>query len=121
MKKYIFLFTITLFVPFINKAQDLADALRFSNIAVSGTARAGAMGNAFGALGGDFTSAGINPAGIGVYRSSELTITPISGSTRVESMYYGNGREDTDYKFSLNNMSYVYSIPVAAKNEAGML
>ena len=94
-------------MPFLIHAQDLADALRYSNIAVSGTARAGAMGNAFGALGGDFTSASINPAGIGLYRSSELTITPISGSTRVESMYYGTGRQDTDYKFSLDRKSVV--------------
>ncbi|HSO86715.1 MAG TPA: hypothetical protein VLQ91_09210 [Draconibacterium sp.] len=121
MKRYFFLITIALFVPFLIQAQDLADALRYSNIAVSGTARSGAMGNAFGALGGDFTSASINPAGIGVYRSSELTITPISGSTRVESIYYGTGREDSDYKFSLSNMSYVYSMPVAAKNEAGIV
>jgi hypothetical protein len=27
----------------------------------------------------------------------------------------------SDYKFSLNNMSYVYAIPVAAKNEAGIV
>lgn len=121
MKRYFFLITIGLFMPFLIHAQDLADALRYSNIAVSGTARAGAMGNAFGALGGDFTSASINPAGIGLYRSSELTITPISGSTRVESMYYGTGREDTDYKFSLSNMSYVYSLPIGAKNEAGIV
>jgi hypothetical protein len=121
MKKYFFLFTITLFVPFLIQAQDLADALRYSNLSVSGTARSGAMGNAFGALGGDFTSASINPAGIGLYRSSEFTITPISGSTRVESNYFGTGREDSDYKFSLNNMSYVYAIPVAAKNESGIV
>jgi hypothetical protein len=121
MKRYFFLITITLFAPFLIHAQDLADALRYSNIAVSGTARAGAMGNAFGALGGDFTSVSINPAGIGVYRSSELTITPISLSTKVESNYLGTGMENSDYKFSLNNMSYVYSMPVAGKNEAGIV
>lgn len=121
MKKYFFLFTIILFMPFFIQAQDLADALRYSNIAVSGTARSGAMGNAFGALGGDFTSASINPAGIGLYRSSELTVTPILGSTRVESNYLGTKREDSDYKFSLSNMSYVYAIPVAAKNESGIV
>lgn len=121
MKRYFSLITIALFMPFLIQAQDLSDALRYSNLTVSGTARAGAMGNAFGALGGDFTSASINPAGIGVYRSSELTITPLSGSTRIESIYYGSGREDSDYKFSLSNMSYVYSIPVAARNEAGIV
>jgi len=121
MKKYIFLFTIALSAPFLNHAQDLADALRYSNLSVSGTARSGAMGNAFGALGGDFTSASINPAGIGLYRTSEFTVTPISGSTRVESNYLGTGREDSDYKFSLSNMSYVYTMPVAGKNEAGIV
>lgn len=121
MKKYIFLITIAVFVPFFMQAQDLADALRFSSTQVQGTARAGAMGNAFGALGGDFTSAGINPAGIGLYRSSEFTVTPISGSTKVEGSYYGRTMENSDYKFSLNNMSYVYAIPVAANNEAGIV
>lgn len=121
MKKYFYLFTITLFVPFLIQAQDLADALRYSKISVSGTARSGAMGNAFGALGGDFTSASINPAGIGIFRSGELTLTPISGSTRVESNYLGTTREDSENLFSLSNMSYVYTIPVAAKNEAGIV
>lgn len=121
MKKYSFLLTIALFMPFLMKAQDLADALRYSNIQVQGTARSAAMGNAFGALGGDFTSASINPAGIGIYRSSEFTVTPISGSTRVESMFLGTGREDSDYKFSLSNMSYVYAVPVAGQTESGIV
>ena len=121
MKKYIFLFSIVLLVPVASMAQDLADALRYSNISVAGTARAGAMGNAFGALGGDFTSASINPAGLGLYRSSEFTITPVSMSTRVESKYYGTGREDSDYKFSLNNISYVNTISMAGTNEAGIV
>jgi hypothetical protein len=121
MKRYIFLLTIAVFVPFVMQAQDLADALRYSNIVVQGTARSAAMGNAFGALGGDFTSASINPAGIGIYRSSEFTVTPIFGNTSVESIYYGTKREMSDFKFSLNNMGYVYAVPVAANNEAGLV
>lgn len=121
MKRYFFLITIALFMPFLIQAQDLADALRYSNLTVSGTARAGAMGNAFGALGGDFTSASINPAGIGLYRSSELTISPIFGNTRVEGVYYGTSREDSESKFSLSNLGYVYSLPVSATNEAGIV
>lgn len=121
MKKYIFLFSIILLFPFASIAQDYTDALRYSNISVAGTARAGAMGNAFGALGGDFTSASINPAGLGLYRSSEFTVTPVSMSTRVESKYYGTGREDSDYKFALNNISYVNTISMAGTNEAGIV
>jgi hypothetical protein len=121
MKKYIFLFTIAVFVPFCMMAQDLSDALRYSDIQVQGTARAGAMGNAFGGLGGDFTSASINPAGIGLYRSSEFTVTPIFGNTNAKTNYYGTNRESSDFKFSLNNMSYVYAVPVPASNEAGIV
>jgi len=40
-----------------------------------GTARGLAMGGAFGALGGDQTGVAINPAGIAVYRSSEVAGT----------------------------------------------
>ena len=108
-------------MPFLIEAQGVSDALRYSQTQVQGTARAGSMGNAFGALGGDFTSVSINPAGLGLYRSSEFIITPISNSIRVESSYYGNTVEDTDYKFSLNNMSYVSTIPTYKTNEAGLV
>lgn len=121
MKKYIFLFSIIFAFPFLNHAQDMVDALRYSNFSVSGTARSTAMGNAFGALGGDFTSASINPAGLGIYRSSEFAVTPISMSTRVETSYYNNPGEDSDYKFTLNNISYVGTIPVIGRNEAGIV
>jgi hypothetical protein len=57
-------------------AQNQVDALRYSQIYPGGTARSTAMGGAFGALGGDFYSASLNPAGLGVYRSSEFTFTP---------------------------------------------
>jgi len=121
MKRYIILIVIVLTMPILVSAQDLVDALRYSDIQVSGTARAGAMGNAFGALGGDFTSAGINPAGLGLYRSGEFAITPISMSTKVETEYYRNPSSSSDYKFSLNNFSYVGTIPVIGKNEAGIV
>lgn len=121
MKRYFILFTITMLVPFFMQAQDLADALRYSSFQTQGTARAGAMGNAFGALGGDFTSVGINPAGIGLYRSGEFAITPKSSSTNIESSYWGTSVEDNNYKFMLNNLSYISTIPLSSRNEAGII
>lgn len=121
MKRYLILFTITFLVPYFSQAQDLVDALRYSQIQVQGTARAGGMGNAFGALGGDFTSVSINPAGIGLYRSGEFAITPKSNHTKIESSYWGATTDDTNYKFTLNNLSYVSTIPTKATSEAGMI
>lgn len=121
MKRLIKLLTIAMLVPFSMQAQDLADALRYSNLQAQGTARAGAMGNAFGALGGDFTSVSINPAGLGVYRSGELTLTPAFGQVSVESNYLGNSMDDNLYNFSFNNLSYVAAIETRNTSESGMV
>jgi len=121
MKKYFILFAITMLLPFFIQAQGLVDALRYSQIQTQGTARAGSMGNAFGALGGDFTSVSINPAGIGLYRSGEFTITPKLTYSKVESSYWGTNTEDTNYKILLNNISYVSSIPTKTTSEAGIV
>ena len=47
-----------------------------------GTARSMAMGNAFTALGADMVSASMNPAGIGMYVSSDVSISPIMQFTK---------------------------------------
>ena len=57
-------------------AQVPEDALRMSWNTPSGTARNQAIGGAMGSLGGDISSNFINPAGIGIYKTSELVITP---------------------------------------------
>jgi hypothetical protein len=57
-------------------AQNVDDALRYSQIFYGGTARSYSMGGAFTALGGDASTLNQNPAGIGVFRASEITITP---------------------------------------------
>lgn len=121
MKKYFVLLTIFMLTSVFLYSQDLVDALRYSNTIVQGTARSGAMGNAFGALGGDFTSVGINPAGIGLYRSGEFSITPRSSSSNAEGIYYGTSVSDKDYKFMLNNISYVSAIPTGSRSEAGII
>lgn len=75
MKKFAYIFSTLLFIASSVFAQGELDALRNSRNDLYGTARAMAMGNAFGALGGDLTGVSINPAGIAVYRSSELVGT----------------------------------------------
>ena len=58
-------------------AQGEMDAYKFSQYDISGTARYMSMGGAFGALGGDISSMRTNPAGLGIYRSSEVLTTMI--------------------------------------------
>jgi hypothetical protein len=120
MKKLIYTVSFLLFAC-STFAQDLTDALRYSNYKIKGTARSAAMGNAFGALGGDFTSLSINPAGVAVYRSGEFTFTPSLGNTSVDGKYLGNTENDSKYNVSLDNLGYVTTIPTGANSESGVV
>ena len=92
-----------------SKAQNESDALRYSMLSPGGTARSVSMGSAFGALGGDFSSLSINPAGIGLYRSSEFTITPSFSLGKVGSTFYSTSEEDIKYNFNVGNLGMVFA------------
>ena len=56
-------------------AQTVTDALTFGQYYHGGTARYMSMGGAFNALGGDFSTLSVNPAGLGVFRSDEFSLS----------------------------------------------
>jgi len=97
-------------------AQNHLDALRYSKLNPGGTARFVAMGGAFGALGSDFSALSSNPGGIGLYRSSEFTITPAFSTTTTESKLNQNVREDSRYNFHLGNVGVVMTNNPGLKN-----
>lgn len=57
-------------------AQGPADALRYSQLQFGGPARTQGIAGANVALGGDFGNLTSNPAGLGLYRKSEVTFSP---------------------------------------------
>ena len=99
-------------------AQDHFDALRFSQNFYEGTARFTSMGGAFAALGGDFTSLSINPAGIGVYRGIEFSMTPAISYSRTSSAYENvGGVKDTHTKFGFSNMGFVSPVYISSSSK----
>ncbi len=62
-------------MPAAMMAQSAVSAYQLSRNDLRGTARFMSMGGAFGALGGDLSTLNQNPAGIGVYRSSEIGVS----------------------------------------------
>jgi hypothetical protein len=112
MKKVALSLLTAIILGFSAMAQNELDALRFSMTDPGSTARFVAMGGAFGALGGDFSTLSLNPAGLGVYRSSEFTLTPSLSYHNVESGYFGNIEEDMKYSFYLGNVGLVFSMPL---------
>jgi len=101
--------------------QTSADALRYSRIFYSGTSRFVGMGGAFGAVGADFSTLAINPAGIGLYQSSEISLTfaPMVGNTKSD--YYGSISTDNKVNFALGNFGFIFTIKPYNKNKSGGL
>jgi hypothetical protein len=109
MKRIIILISVALFTTSILSAQNEEDALRYSRQFITGTARSVGMGGAMGAIGGDFTSLSINPAGIGVYRSNEFTFSPSLNWNSTQSDFLRNKIDQTRYGMKLGNVGYVIS------------
>lgn len=107
MKTRYYITSIVLFLAVNAFAQDQSQAIRFSQEYIQGTARYAAMGGAFGALGGDFSSASQNPAGLGLYRGSEITFTPSYLINNSSSNYLGNTNKDNSTKLSISNLGLV--------------
>lgn len=102
--------TISFFMSLlISSAQNETDALRYSQVFPGGTARMMSMGGAFSAFGGDFSTLSINPAGIGVYRSSEYTVTPSMNYMNIQSQYLGNSKNDSKSNFFIGNAGLIFS------------
>ena len=88
-------------------AQSTSEAYNLSNLSVQGTARSIGFGGALGSVGGDFSSISVNPAGLGVYRSSELTFTPSLKVNGSSTDFLGNTSTDNMTRGTVNNFGLV--------------
>ncbi len=83
-------------------AQTPDDALRVGWYSTNGTARNIALGGAMGALGGDLSAVNTNPAGAGIYKTSEWLLSPSWQMNHHLLAYRGS---DTTSTFK-SNMNY---------------
>jgi len=91
------------------RAQTADDALRYSQNFYEGSARNMAMGSAFSVLGADFSAASINPAGLGLYRRNDFSISPELNFRGSKSIYNGMFGSDNRTVFNLSNLAVVMS------------
>lgn len=75
MKTKFFIIACALLTGASAAAQTVYDATAIAQKDLNGTARFVGMGGAMGALGGDISVIGTNPAGIGIYRSNDVMTT----------------------------------------------
>lgn len=91
------------------KAQTtIYDANRWMGSDLNGTARFVGMGGAMGALGGDITTMGTNPAGIGIYRSNDVMLSFGFDSTGAKA----NGVSQDKFHGSFDNAGFVFATKI---------
>ena len=106
-------------------AQYSQDAIRFSTFQTGSTARVKAIGNATTAIGGDLSSVSGNPAGLGFFTRSEVSITPEFNKFNANTSYLGQNNSINTNTLNFNNASGVlYSklnSPKGSNKEEGWL
>jgi hypothetical protein len=89
------------------QAQYSADAFRFSEINQTGTARFQGVGGNHAALGGDASNISGNPAGLGFYNRSELSLSPAFNSINTNSSYLNRVTADSKINPNLTQASLI--------------
>ncbi len=107
MYRKLLLISLTLLGTLPGWAQNETDVLRYSQYGLTGSARALGMGGAFSAVGADVTSASVNAAGLGLYRSSSLVISPAVFSPTTTANYLDKSNVSSITKIGLPSIGVV--------------
>jgi hypothetical protein len=121
MKRLVLISLLILAITSVLPAQTASDALRYSRLFYGGTARFNALGGAFGAVGADFSVLATNPAGIGVYQGSEMSLTFAPMVANSTSEYNGFQSSDNRVSFGMGNFGYIFTIKTYDKNKSPAL
>ena len=95
-------------------AQDISDALRYSQSEIQGTARFRALSGAFGALGGDMSAVSANPAGSAIFSQSHASFTLSNLDTENNTQYFNGLGTSSESNFDINQGGAVFVF--ASKN-----
>jgi len=111
MKKQYIAIVALWFIVGVVAAQNERDAFRYAQYSPTGTARYTSLSGSIGAFGADFTALSANnPAGLGLFKRSEIALTLAVPYTYITSNY--NGTAYTDLKNDLlkcNNFGLVFA------------
>src|SRR5690554_7192738 len=97
-------------------AQNEADVLRYSTTDVFGSARFEAMAGSFGGLGADISAMQINPAGMGRFSSSSVTMSFNNSVLSNQASYNSLETASRHNKFTLSSGGVVLTTDLTQKN-----
>lgn len=107
-----------------SKAQSFVDnGLLFGRTNPGGSARMQALGGTQVALGGDYSTALSNPAGLGMYNRSEITFSMATNFKDYQTTYLGSKSNSSESKFNIPGFSIVlhFEPAIVPENNKGFL
>ena len=107
MKKYLIILPFIVGNILTGIAQNEIDALRYSLTNYEGTARFMAMGGAFGAIGGDLSAIGVNPASMGRFSKNEFSFSLGGSFSDTRTMLYNNSSTASRSNINIPNVGFV--------------
>jgi len=99
-------------------AQDESDALRYSYLTPGGTARIQAVGGTGISLGGDPSDLTLNPAGIGLFKTSDFSFTPGFKSTTTKAGYLGESQSDNKSNLYIQQLALIFASDKKGKSNS---
>ena len=114
MKKIYFILFIISSINVV--AQNPDDALRTAWFTFNGSARNMATGGVMGSLGGDITAAHVNPAGLGLFKTSEFILSPGFNFNNNKFNYRGKDTSNQKNNFNYGTMGFVFGATHRGKN-----
>lgn len=102
-------------------SQSEYDAIKFSDNDINGSARFMGMAGAFGSLGGDASAVGINPAGLGIYRGSELSFGTNLQFMNSQANTNAGQFHVSDLDFTFNNFNFVINFGKNETKQKGLI
>ena len=93
---------------FFGFSQNDGDMLRYSMNNFGGTSRSLGMANSFGALGADMSATITNPAGLGLFRSGEISFSLGFHNLLNHEEYLNQTKDDSHFKMAFSNAGMLW-------------
>ena len=107
MKRFYTAILVGLLSVQLSYSQTLSDLINYNKTELSGSARYTSMSGAFGALGGDLSAIGQNPAGSSVFLHTELGLTAAFKDSQSQSLYNQTITDSSNSDFNFNQFGMV--------------
>ncbi len=108
MKRFYTAILMALSLIQLANSQSIKDLVNYNKTELSGSARFTALAGAFGALGGDLSAIGINPASSSVFLHSEIGLTATFEDKAYQTSYFNTNTESKFSKFKFDQFGAVF-------------